>query len=62
MVDCDFFTDFNKDLTIESGRILLEFKECNYNLQLYSGPHPAPFPTLAADALRKVRATLTSAR
>lgn len=23
MVDCDLFTDFNKELTIESGRILL---------------------------------------
>ena len=23
MVDCDYFTDFNKDLTIESDRILL---------------------------------------
>jgi hypothetical protein len=32
MVDCDLFTDFNKELTIESGRLLLEFKKCDYNL------------------------------
>jgi hypothetical protein len=23
MVDCDFFTDFNKELTVENNRILL---------------------------------------
>jgi|JI6StandDraft_1071083.scaffolds.fasta_scaffold204797_3 hypothetical protein len=34
MVDCDYFTDFNRDLTIESNRIVLEFKKCNYNLEL----------------------------
>jgi hypothetical protein len=35
MVDCDYFTDFNKDLTIEDNRILLEFKKSNYSLEMY---------------------------
>ena len=34
MADCDFFTDFNKDLTIEHNRILLEFKKSNYCLEM----------------------------
>jgi len=34
MVDCDFFTDFNKELTVENNRILLEFKKSDYNLEL----------------------------
>ena len=35
MVDCDYFTDFNKDRTIEHDRILLEFKKSNYSLEMY---------------------------
>lgn len=47
MVDCDFFTDFNKELTVYSNRLLLEFKKCDYNLELYLyvlwlGPSPTP--------------------
>ena len=45
MVDCDYFTDFNKDLTIETNRILLEFKKCNYALELYPPIYPDPSPS-----------------
>ena len=34
MVDCDFFTDFNKDLTLEQNRIVLEFKKSNYSIEM----------------------------
>ena len=35
MVDSDFFTEFNKFLVIEQNRILLEYKNCDYTLELY---------------------------
>jgi hypothetical protein len=34
MVDSDFFTEFNKFLIIEQNRILLEYKNCDYTLEL----------------------------
>ena len=49
MADSDFFTDFNKELTIEDGRILLEFKKCDYNLELYLAIYPVPSPIRAAN-------------
>ncbi len=35
MVDSDFFTEFNKFLVIEQNRILLDYKNCDYTLELY---------------------------
>jgi len=34
MVDSDFFTEFNKFLVIEQNRILLDYKNCDYTLEL----------------------------
>ena len=48
MVDCDYFTDFNKDLTIENNRILLEFKKSNYCLEMYLYENEDPFLIVGA--------------
>ncbi len=39
MVDCDYFTEFNKLLLVEDSRILLDYKNCNYNIEMYIRLH-----------------------
>jgi hypothetical protein len=34
MVDCDLFTEFNKFLIIEENRLLLDYKNCDYALEM----------------------------
>lgn len=60
MVDCDYFTDFNKDLTIEDNRIILEFKKSNYNLELYQSYHSGPSPSTDAKKLNEQTTTIVS--
>lgn len=34
MVDCDYFTDFNRELHFYDHRLVLDYKKCDYNLEL----------------------------
>lgn len=35
MVDCDYFTDFNRELTLHEDRLVLDYRKCDYNIEMY---------------------------
>lgn len=35
MVDCTYFTDFNKELTLYEDRLVLDYRKCDYNIEMY---------------------------
>lgn len=50
MVDCDLFTDFNRELIQEKNKILLDYKNCDYTVELYCLSYPGTSLTLDVHA------------
>ena len=62
MVDSSYFTDFNRELTIHEDRLLLDYRKCDYNIEMYQWGDAGAFPIRAAARLASREGAFPSRR
>ena len=62
MVDSSYFTDFNRELTIHEDRLLLDYRKCDYNIEMYHWRDAGASPIRVAGRLARREGAFPSRR